>query len=139
MTAKSQIDILVLVKDFPKVKQFYEQMNAAGFTPRGTEYVGIGDEYFTEDAPDGKRVVSVHVFPEGDPSRERYLNFRDYLRSHEEDRNLYISVKKSLYSENKENYEGYDSGKEDVIVDIRKRADEWVKMRSTPIPLIPNW
>lgn len=130
MVAKPQIDILILVKDFSKVKSFYNDMSNAGFTPRGTEYVGIGDEYFTEDASDGKRLSSIHVFQKGNSKGEEILNFRDYLSTHKEDRDLYISVKRVLFSKHYNNYTEYDSGKGEVIKEIKSRINDWVKNKN---------
>lgn len=127
MIAKPQIDILVIIKDLNKVKNYYDAMSRMGFTPRGTDYVGIGDEYFTEDTPSGKRITSIHVLPQGHPKINEYLNLRDYLRSHTQDRNLYIETKKKLYEQYSENYDAYDSGKNDVIKAIIQRANEWVQ------------
>jgi GrpB-like predicted nucleotidyltransferase (UPF0157 family) len=122
MVAKTQVDILVIVKDLDLVPTYYDAFTKAGYTPRGKEYVGNGDEYVTEDSPDGKRLVSIHIFQEGHPQINQYREFRDYLRIDKEDRDLYISTKRNLYVANKENYEGYDSGKEEVIKAIKTRA-----------------
>lgn len=127
MIAKPQIDILIFVKDFSKVKGLYKQMSKAGFTPRGTEYVGIGDEYFTEDSVDGTRLASIHVFQKGHAKSEDILNFRNYLRTHKKDKDLYASVKKDLYIKYLDNYAKYDSGKANVIQEIKKRVEKWIK------------
>ena len=125
MIAKPQIDILAIVKDLTKVPDFYSAMETAGFTPMGTDYVGVGDEYFTENATDGTRLSGVHVFEKGHPEIAAILNFRNYLRANESDRNLYSSTKKDLYEKNLENYHGYDSDKRDIIREIKSRADQW--------------
>ena len=129
MMAKPQIDILVIVKDLTRVKNYYDAMSRAGFTPRGTDYVGVGDEYFTEDAPSGERVTSVHVFPQGHPKISEYLNLRDYLKNHKQDRDLYIETKKKLYQQHSENYAAYDSGKNEVIKTIIRRVNEWAQRK----------
>jgi GrpB-like predicted nucleotidyltransferase (UPF0157 family) len=120
MVAKPQVDILVVVKDLDRNKDCYEL-----FTERGREYVGNGDEYVTEDAPDGHRLVSIHIFQVGHPQIEEYRVFRDYLKTHAEDRDLYISTKRELYSKFVNDFGSYDSGKEEVIAEIKKRAKEW--------------
>ncbi|MDB5260397.1 MAG: hypothetical protein JWN37_628 [Candidatus Nomurabacteria bacterium] len=127
MVGKPQIDILVIVKDLSKVKEQYEEFRLAGFTPQGTEYVGIGDEYFTKDDLNGMRLAGVHTFQEGHPEIAETLLFRDYLRSNKEDRDLYIDTKRNLYAEHKDNYNGYDSGKKNIINEIKFRAKEWLK------------
>lgn len=127
MFAKPQIDILLIVKNLLLVKNVYPALTQAGFVPRGTEYVGIGDEYVTEDTSEGIRLASIHIFEEGHPEIEKYRVFREHLRSNKEDRDLYIATKKQLYSEHSENYHGYDSGKMKVIEEIRERANKAVQ------------
>jgi len=65
------------------------------------------------------------VLQEGNPKLKDLVEFRDYLKVNTEDRNLYIELKKRLYSENKDNYAGYDSGKSETIIQIKTRAKEW--------------
>ena len=125
MVAKPQIDILVIVKNLALVKERYEDFKTAGFVPRGTEYVGTDDEYVTEDAPDGRRIASIHIFQEGHQEIDECRIFRDYLRVNKEDRELYISTKRDLYALYRENYAGYDSNKKDIVNKIKVRAKKW--------------
>ncbi len=125
MVAKPQIDILAIVKDLDKIKDIYDRFISEGFTPRGREYVGIGDEYVTLDAPNGKRLASIHIFQKGHPRIAEDRLFRKYLSTHESDKQLYIKTKKELYAKHRDNYEGYDTGKNNVIKAIKLRAQQW--------------
>lgn len=127
MVAKPQIDILVVVKDLAKIKDFYSPMEKAGYTPMGTEYIGIGDEYFTENAADGTRLASVHVFEEGHPEIKEIITFRNYLRANTSDRDLYSTIKKRLYEDNPNDKVAYGSGKEGTIKEIKIRAHQWAR------------
>ncbi len=128
MIAKPNIDILVVVKDLDDVTKRLESFTNEGYTPQGREYVGGGDEYITEDTSDGRRITSIHVLQEGNPKITAYREFRDYLRVHEQEKNLYIETKKKIYVENTTNYSGYDSGKAETIKAIKMRAHEWSKI-----------
>lgn len=128
MLAKPNIDILVVVRNLDDVTERLQSFLDAGFTPQGREYVGDGDEYITEDTPDGKRITNIHVLELGNPNILAYREFREYLKVHEEDRNLYMETKKKLYAEHNENYRGYDSGKIETIEAIKKRAHEWAEV-----------
>jgi GrpB-like predicted nucleotidyltransferase (UPF0157 family) len=128
MIAKCNIDIEVVVQRLADVRRLSQKMAEAGYTPRG-DYSEIGEEYFTEDAEDGERLASIHVFPVGHPDIQMQLNFRDYLRTHEKDREWYVETKKSLYSQHKDNYGAYDGGKQEVIEAIKERARNWAKSR----------
>jgi GrpB-like predicted nucleotidyltransferase (UPF0157 family) len=125
MVAKPQIDILAVVKDLNAIVDRHEIFKNAGFVPRGRGYVADDDEYMTEDAEDGTRLVSVHTLQEGNSKIAEYKIFRDYLQKNENDRNLYISTKRELRAAHHDNYAEYDSGKKNVITAIKARAKEW--------------
>ena len=128
MLAKPNIDILVVVKSLDDVTKGLQSFADAGYTPQGRDYVGGGDEYITEDTFDGKRITSIHVLETGNPKIAAYREFREYLKNNEEDKNLYIETKRTLYAEHKENYGGYDSGKTETIEAIKNRAHGWAKV-----------
>lgn len=125
MVAKPQVDVLVVVKNLDAVKDHYEAFKKIGFTPKGRGYVAEDNEYMIQDSADGKRLVSVHTLQEGNPKIFEYKVFRDYLQNNEDDRNLYISTKRELYSKYHDNYADYDRGKKEVIIGIKARAKEW--------------
>jgi GrpB-like predicted nucleotidyltransferase (UPF0157 family) len=125
MVAKPQIDILVIVKDLDVVATKYQEMITEGFAHHGIGYVNEDDDYFSLNTQEGKRVASIHILEEGNAKINYYLIFRDYLRTHPSERDLYIGVKKDLYSKYSENYADYDGGKSDVILEIRGRAVDW--------------
>ncbi|HEU0080524.1 MAG TPA: GrpB family protein [Candidatus Paceibacterota bacterium] len=125
MVAKPQVDILVVVKDLDLVPLRYDSIRSAGFTPRGREYVGNGDEYITQDSADGKRIVSIHVLQEGWSQIADYRALREYLKTHPEDRELYIRTKRDLYSKHKDDFHSYDSGKTQMISFLVDRARKW--------------
>jgi GrpB-like predicted nucleotidyltransferase (UPF0157 family) len=125
MFAKPQIDVLVVVKNIDAVARVRGDFEKNGFISQGRGYVADDDEYFTEDGPEGKRLASVHILQEGNPKIRDYKVFRDYLKQHEADRNLYIETKRKLYKSYADSYAQYDGGKKDVIEAIRGRAREW--------------
>ncbi len=126
MIAKPQIDIIVIVDTLDHVREKISQMEKSGFVSRGN-YTHTGEEYFTQDAADGSRLFSVHVYPKGNSHVEEVLAFRDYLRSHEVARNKYMEIKKALYQKHPDNYHDYDSGKHDIIAELKTQALEWYK------------
>lgn len=127
MMAKPQIDILVVVKDQKLIDDLYGSFLALGYHPQGREYVGNGDYYVTKDAPDGKRLASIHILEEGHPQIAEYREFREYLKANKDDRDLYIATKQHLYSNHHNNYEMYDRGKTEIIENIKARAREWAQ------------
>jgi GrpB-like predicted nucleotidyltransferase (UPF0157 family) len=125
MAAKPQVDILAVVKNLDRVKDRYDAFKKAGFTALGRGYVANDDEYLVHDSPDGRRLVSVHTLQQGNPKIAEFKLFRDYLAKNKKERDLYIAVKKQLYSLYQDNYEAYDIGKKDIIAAIKSRARQW--------------
>ncbi len=65
--------------------------------------------------------------PEGFRSHGWYnaLIMRDYLRSHQQDRELYSSIKEQLASDTNITMKLYRTGKEAVLNAIGDRAQQW--------------
>ncbi len=123
MMAKPQIDILVVVSDLGLVSDKYKVMLDAGFAHLGKQFESLHDDYFVIDSPDGVRITSVHVLKEGNPIIEKYIKFRNYLRTHPEERDLYSSTKKALYITNSDDYKEYVKGKQMVLNEIMEKAN----------------
>lgn len=124
MSAKPQIDILVTVKNFENVTNFYSKMSGKGFTPRG-DYTNEGEEYFTKDGHDGARSVSVHVLPTGHHWAAELLAFRDYLRTHPEEMDYYRNIKEEAHRLFPDAYTHYYIHKDPVLKEIKSRALKW--------------
>jgi GrpB-like predicted nucleotidyltransferase (UPF0157 family) len=125
LMAKPQIDILVVVENLVNVPEFYDVFLQRGYVSRGREYVGNDDDYITKDAPDGRRLVSIHIFAKDSPQIPMYVEFRNYLRTHDEERKLYMDIKQSLYQKYRDNYAAYDSEKGPLLKPIIERAHMW--------------
>jgi GrpB-like predicted nucleotidyltransferase (UPF0157 family) len=81
--------------------------------------------------PDGR--VNLHVFPVGAPEPLRHLLFRDWLRSHPDDRDLYASTKRELAGSTATNPESYSLAKNTVIDAI------YLRIFSVPPESHPAW
>lgn len=130
MVAKPQIDILAVVKDLSKVPDVYQAFRDIGFTPKGRGYVEDDDEYICEDSPDGHRLTSVHVIQEGNPKVFGYRAFRDYLQTHDNERQHYISLKRQLSEKYADDYQEYNGRKAELIDDLKKRAVAWANKKA---------
>ena len=125
MIAKPQIDILVIVTDLDLVPKYYVQMESVGYTALGREYVGNGDEYFIKDSLDGRRIVSVHIFEEGNPHINKYIYFREYIKQHPLEMEEYVKIKSNLYDKYSDNYAEYDTQKAILMNPLKQRAFDW--------------
>lgn len=124
MWAKPQIDMLVTVKNFGRIPEFYEQMLIIGYTAHG-DYTKEGEEYFTKDTSEGIREVSIHILPDGHRWAVDLLDFRDYLRTHPSEVKYYATIKRKMNEKYPNDYTNYYKGKLQAIHAVRKRAAIW--------------
>ena len=117
LPAKPIIDIDLQVGDSTAEHTYVPQLEAIGYRltlrqPWWHEHrllVGPDDRYF------------VHIFTVGAPETIRHLLFRDWLRSHPDDRDLYASVKREIATSTAERPADYNLAKNTVIDDIYTR------------------
>ena len=109
LLAKPFVDILAVVPDLSCIEA--RALEEEGFITRG-EVIPNG-RYFK------KMGVHLHIFGEDDPNIRKNLAFRDWLRSHEEDREAYAELKKGLARRHGEhNLMAYSRAKTEFIKGI---------------------
>ncbi|MFI4938719.1 MAG: GNAT family N-acetyltransferase [Candidatus Berkiellales bacterium] len=89
LAAKPIIDIIPVVHDIVAVDTATKNMEKLGFVAKG-EYGMLFRRYFQ------KEEFNIHVFEDGNPVIERHLKFRDWMRTHPEDRDAYAKLKEDL-------------------------------------------
>ncbi|MFC0189442.1 GrpB family protein [Fictibacillus aquaticus] len=124
LAAKPVIDILPVVNDIEAVDRYNEQMVQMGYEPRG-EYGISGRRYFPKGG--NERTHHVHAYEDGSPEIERHLAFRDYLSTHETEREQYSTLKLELAKQFPHDIESYIKGKHELAQSIDTRASEWYK------------
>ncbi|MOA36183.1 dephospho-CoA kinase/protein folding accessory domain-containing protein [compost metagenome] len=99
----------------------------SGLASLGYRYRSNNDDltkkYFRE--PPGMRRTHIHVRQAGSWSEQFNLLFRDYLRTHKDDRNKYARVKYELAIQFKDQRERYVEAKTDIVWEIMKKANIW--------------
>ncbi len=116
LTAKPQIDIIAVVKDYLATSSPLVQ---AGYIEKGEFNIPF---HIVFGEGDGNTRANIHVFEEGNPEIELNLLFRDYLRAHQDARDAYGSLKNSLVAQ--------DVSHERVSVGLSKYTlgkDEFIK------------
>ena len=120
LAAKPIIDIMAAVRSL-------EQADAAAekFSRIGYEYLGEfgipGRRYLRKGGDE--RTHQIHIFQADDRKNiERHLAFRDYLRTHEEERREYAALKKELARRFPYDIDGYCDGKEEFVRAMEKQA-----------------
>lgn len=118
LCAKPIIDIVLAVPDSADEGAYVPPMEAAGYVLRIREPEWLEHRLFKDTDPD----INVHVFTEGTFEIRRMLAFRDWLRSHDDDRRLYETTKRELAARDWKYVQHYADAKTDVVAAIMERA-----------------
>ena len=120
LAAKPIIDIMAVVRSLEEVDTVADK-----FAEIGYEYLGEfgikGRRYLRKGGDE--RTHQIHIFQADDWNNiGRHLAFRDYMRTHEKERNEYAKIKKDLAQEFPYDIDGYCDGKENFVREAGKRA-----------------
>lgn len=118
LAAKPRIDMLLIVPNSGDEDAYVPDLEAAGYVLRIREPEWYEHRVFKGPDTD----VNLHVFSAGCVEIERMLSFRDWLRTHDEDRELYELTKRELASQNWEFTQNYADAKTAVVEEIIARA-----------------
>ena len=118
LAAKPIIDITLVVPDSSDEPSFVPPLEAAGYVLRIREPDWY--EHRVLKGPDTN--VNLHVFSPGSPEIERMVGFRDWLRAHDEDRELYERTKRDLAAREWKYVQNYADAKTAVVEEIIARA-----------------
>ena len=118
LAAKPRIDILLVVPNSADEPSYVPALEAAGYVLRIRE--PDWHEHRVFKGPDTD--VNLHVFSPGSTEIERMLLFRDWLRSHPSDRQLYERTKRELAQREWKYTQNYADAKTEVVEEIVARA-----------------
>ncbi len=118
LAAKPRIDMLLVVPDSSDEASYVLPLEAAGYVLRIRE----PDWYQHRVLKGPDTDVNLHVFSEGCVEIRRMLLFRDWLRSHPEDRERYERTKRELAGRNWKYVQNYADAKTEVVEEIIARA-----------------
>ncbi len=118
LVAKPIIDILLAVADSADEGAYVPAMEAAGYVLRIREPDWYEHRMFK--GPDAE--INLHVFSAGCPEIGRMVLFRDWLRRHAADRDLYARTKLALAQQDWKYGQNYADAKTPVIQEILDRA-----------------
>jgi GrpB-like predicted nucleotidyltransferase (UPF0157 family) len=117
LAAKPVIDIDLLLDDTADESGYVPVLGTLGYRLVLREPWWYGHRMLVSAAED----VNLHVWPRGAPEPVRHRLFRDWLRTHPEDRDLYASTKQRLAQETTDRPGDYSLAKNDVIDAIYAR------------------
>jgi len=118
LAAKPIIDMVLAVAGSRAEADYVPQMEASGYVLRIREPDWYEHRLFRGTDP----ASNIHVFTEGTPEIDRMLAFRDWLRSHDEDRILYERTKRELAAREWKYVQHYADAKTEVVEAIIARA-----------------
>jgi GrpB-like predicted nucleotidyltransferase (UPF0157 family) len=118
LPAKPIIDILLAVPDSADESAYVPPMEAAGYAVRIRE--PDWHEHRVFKGPDTD--INLHTFSAGSTEIERMLTFRDRLRTHDEERDLYLATKRALAARHWVYVQDYADAKGEVVEAIIARA-----------------
>jgi GrpB-like predicted nucleotidyltransferase (UPF0157 family) len=118
LAAKPIVDIVLVVPDSSDEAAYLPALQGAGYrlVIREPEW----HEHRALKGPDTN--VNLHVYTSGSAEIDRYLVFRDRLRSHDEERDLYERTKRELAAREWKYIQHYADAKTEVVGRIVARA-----------------
>ena len=118
LAAKPKIDMLLVVADSADEAAYVPKLEVAGYVLQIRE--PDWHEHRMFKGPDTD--VNLHVYTLGCPEIERVLLFRNWLRSHASDRQLYERTKRELARMDWKYMQNYADAKTAVVEEILARA-----------------
>ena len=118
LAAKPVIDMVLVVTDSSDETSYVPAMESAGYALRIREPNWHQHRLLKGPAAD----INLHVFSDGCPEIDRMLLFRDWLRSHSEDRERYELAKRRLAERDWAFVQDYADAKSGIVEEILTRA-----------------
>jgi GrpB-like predicted nucleotidyltransferase (UPF0157 family) len=120
LAAKPVIDITMTVADVLDEPAYAADLEAAGYRLVIREHEPEWYDHRVFNGPDTR--VNLHVFSAGCREVDRMVGFRDWLRTHDEDRALYEATKRDLLKRDWKFVQNYADAKGEVVEQIAARA-----------------
>jgi GrpB-like predicted nucleotidyltransferase (UPF0157 family) len=120
LAAKPIIDMTMIVADVADEPAYVSDLEAAGYVLRIRESEPDWYDHRVFKGPDTN--VNLHVFSAGCVELERMVGLRDWLRTHDDDRELYEATKRELIKRDWKYVQNYADAKGEVVEAIATRA-----------------
>ena len=120
LAAKPVIDMLAVVKSLAQADGVAEEFSQTGYEYLG-EFGIAGRRYLRKGGDE--RTHQIHIFQADDwHNIGRHLAFRDYMRTHEKEREEYAKLKIELAQRFPYDIDGYCDGKERFVREMERAA-----------------
>jgi len=118
LAAKPIVDVDLVVADSSDEGAYAPALDSVGYRLMVREPEWFEHRMFRHDDPK----VNLHVFPRDCEEVVRMIRFRDWLRTHDDDRRLYEATKRDLASRPWSEVQDYADAKSEVVAAIDARA-----------------
>ena len=120
LAAKPVIDITMTVADVLDEPAYVPDLETAGYRLVIREQEPEWYDHRVFKGPDTN--INLHVFSAGSMELDRMVGFRDWLRTHDDDRALYEATKRDLVKREWKYVQNYADAKGEVVEAIAARA-----------------
>ena len=120
LAAKPIVDITMIVADVTDEPAYDADLEAAGYVLRIREHEPDWYDHRVFKGPDTN--VNLHVFSDGCVELERMVGFRDWLRTHDDDRTCTRRRSATSLTRDWEYVQNYADAKTAVVEEIMARA-----------------
>jgi len=118
LAAKPIVDIVLAVPNSADEAAYVPALEAAGYVLHNREPGWLEHRLFKGPEAD----INLHVFSAGEAEIDRMVLFRDWLRSHDDDRDAYLQVKRELAERPWRHVQYYADAKTGIVEQIMARA-----------------
>jgi GrpB-like predicted nucleotidyltransferase (UPF0157 family) len=122
LVSKPIIDIDLWVDDSDREEDYLPALVKAGYVLVLREPWWNGHRMLVPKDDGAQDRVNLHVFPSAAPEAARHILFRDWLRIHGDDRDLYATMKRRIAADTASDPGRYNLAKNDVIDEIYGRV-----------------
>jgi GrpB-like predicted nucleotidyltransferase (UPF0157 family) len=118
LAAKPVVDVALIVDDAAAESTYVPELADAGFVLVVREPDWYEHRMLQRPAPS----INLHVYPRDCVEVQQLVQFRDWLRAHDDDRDLYARTKLDLAGRSWEHVQDYADAKSTVVTEILARA-----------------
>ncbi len=120
LAAKPVIDMLMAVRSLADVSTMSTTLENAGYEYRenGSDDIRV----LFAKGPEAKRTHYLHVTALDSSEWQNLLAFRDYLRTHPDERKRYGELKRKLAAQHPDRRATYTAGKKNYIDEVTRKA-----------------
>jgi GrpB-like predicted nucleotidyltransferase (UPF0157 family) len=135
LPSKDIVDLYVVIEGLPDAPERVSALAELGYELYGNSPVDPETVWYwrtsgrtsghTSGRTSADRAFVAHLSPPGRAWLSTVVNFRDFMRTHPEERRRYEEGKRQLAAESDQDFLGYSVGKMALFAELNEKADAW--------------